>query len=69
MPLWAYGKRVTGDKIYSSMQQIEQIFKKYPGGIATSEINSTQQWDFPNAWPPITSLLIDALADFNKQDT
>ena len=25
----------------------------YPGGIPTSLRNTGEQWDFPNAWPPL----------------
>lgn len=25
----------------------------FPGGIPTSLIESGEQWDFPNAWPPL----------------
>jgi len=35
------------------------------GGILTSEISSGQQWDSPNAWSPIQSLLIDALRNMD----
>ena len=28
------------------------------GGIPTSMQESGQQWDFPNAWPPLQQLLV-----------
>lgn len=36
----------------------------YPGGLPTS-LNSTskQQWDFPNAWPPLQWFLVKAWRD------
>ncbi len=34
----------------------------YPGGVPTSMANSGQQWDFPNAWPPTTELLVTGLS-------
>nr|ARD05074.1 trehalase 1B [Antheraea pernyi] len=33
----------------------------YPGGIPTSIIHSGEQWDYPNAWPPLQSILIGGL--------
>ena len=33
-----------------------------PGGIATSLAASGQQWDFPNAWPPLQHMLIEGVA-------
>jgi alpha,alpha-trehalase len=32
-----------------------------PGGILTTNINTGQQWDAPNAWPPLISLTIEGL--------
>ncbi|XP_035679921.1 trehalase-like [Branchiostoma floridae] len=34
----------------------------YPGGVPTSTVHSGEQWDFPNGWPPIQHLVIEALA-------
>ncbi|XP_045521591.1 trehalase-like isoform X1 [Pieris brassicae] len=33
----------------------------YPGGIPTSLVKSGEQWDFPNAWPPLVSLAVNAI--------
>lgn len=34
----------------------------FPGGVPTSlDYNSTQQWDFPNAWPPEQLFVIEGL--------
>ena len=35
--------------------------KVYPGGIPTSEIQSGQQWDFPNCWPPLEHMIVVGL--------
>lgn len=32
---------------------------RYPGGVPTSLKESGQQWDYPNAWPPLQHMLID----------
>jgi neutral trehalase len=33
----------------------------YSGGIPTSLENSTEQWDLPNAWPPLQIIVIQGL--------
>ena len=33
----------------------------YPGGVPASDLPTGQQWDFPNAWPPLISLMVNAL--------
>ncbi|XP_048482628.1 trehalase-like [Plutella xylostella] len=34
---------------------------EFPGGVPASMLHSGEQWDFPNAWPPLQSMLIGAL--------
>eukprot|EP01023_Acetabularia_acetabulum_P014152 TRINITY_DN16954_c1_g1_i3.p1 TRINITY_DN16954_c1_g1~~TRINITY_DN16954_c1_g1_i3.p1 ORF type:complete len:398 (-),score=42.47 TRINITY_DN16954_c1_g1_i3:83-1276(-) len=36
-------------------------------GIVTSLCGSGQQWDYPNCWPPIQSLIIDGLQNSNYE--
>ena len=31
------------------------------GGVPTSLVQSGQQWDFPNAWPPLQHVLVEGL--------
>lgn len=33
----------------------------YPGGIPTSYEHTGEQWDYPNAWPPIQHMMIVGL--------
>lgn len=33
----------------------------FPGGIPASILHSGEQWDYPNAWPPLQSILIGGL--------
>ena len=33
-------------------------FLGYPGGLPTSQNDSGQQWDFPNAWAPLQWFLV-----------
>ena len=37
----------------------------YPGGIPTSLVKSGQQWDFSNAWAPVSTL--DFFYHFKKK--
>jgi alpha,alpha-trehalase len=37
-------------------------------GMPTSEINSTQQWDFPNAWPPLQWFTVEAFDTLGRPD-
>lgn len=32
---------------------------QFPNGVPTSLKESGQQWDYPNAWPPLQHMLID----------
>jgi alpha,alpha-trehalase len=41
--------------------QLEDISNTYPGGIPTSFVNSSQQWDFPNQWPPEIYFIVNGL--------
>ena len=33
----------------------------YSGGVPTSLERSSQQWDFPNVWPPLVEMMVTAL--------
>ena len=37
----------------------------YIGGLPTSLIDSGQQWDFPNAWPPLQWFAIAGMMNVN----
>lgn len=56
-----------------SVKKILQFLKDnnipdYPGGTPTSTIQSGEQWDFPNAWPPLQSILIYSLANTKNEE-
>nr|BAI67864.1 trehalase [Artemia franciscana] len=34
---------------------------KFPGGVPTSLMQTSQQWDFPNGWPPLQHMLVMGL--------
>jgi len=60
VPLWAgLGSE---DQIAQSVDALRRSGLLGPGGAATTPIASGQQWDAPNAWPPLQSMLIEGLA-------
>ncbi|XP_030076429.1 trehalase [Microcaecilia unicolor] len=64
-PLWA--ECITSQ---SHVEKAVQYLKKsealsYRNGIPTSLFQSGQQWDFPNAWPPLQHIVIEGLAKSN----
>jgi alpha,alpha-trehalase len=42
--------------------------RDYLGGIPTSLQQSGEQWDFPNAWPPLQIIVIQGLIYTNDVD-
>uniref|UniRef100_A0A3B4E1F5 Trehalase n=1 Tax=Pygocentrus nattereri TaxID=42514 RepID=A0A3B4E1F5_PYGNA len=40
----------------------------YPNGIPTSLSETGQQWDMPNAWPPLQHILIEGLSQLDLAD-
>lgn len=71
-PLWA--GVATTEQAVRSVQHMEATLL-HAGGIATTNIQSGQQWDFPNGWAPLQWIAIqglrkygfDALADEVKR--
>jgi neutral trehalase len=52
-------------KVYArkSVQYIsDEAIRSYLGGIPTSLEKTNEQWDFPNAWPPLQIIAIQGLA-------
>lgn len=58
-PLWAFGsrKRFSNDIVESLLSS----GLLQPGGALTTAIRTGQQWDAPNAWPPLQLMLIEGL--------
>nr|XP_053607357.1 uncharacterized protein LOC128673501 [Plodia interpunctella] len=63
-PLWAGAVDVELAPKYGA-QIVKYLLKSgaldFPGGVPTSILNSGEQWDYPNAWPPLQSILIFGL--------
>lgn len=41
----------------------------YPGGVPNTLEATSEQWDFPNVWPPMQHMLIMGLDGMNSQET
>lgn len=40
----------------------------YPGGIPSTLVDSGQQWDYPNVWPPLMEVAIQAIHSINSDE-
>ncbi|CAH2038003.1 unnamed protein product, partial [Iphiclides podalirius] len=63
-PLWmeavdAHRAKQHAPRVMKYLRDSEGL--KFPGGVPTSLIKSGEQWDFPNAWPPLVSIAVNAL--------
>jgi Trehalase len=38
-----------------------------PAGVATTDAATGQQWDAPNAWPPLQDIVIEALENYGGE--
>uniref|UniRef100_A0A914H7A0 Trehalase n=1 Tax=Globodera rostochiensis TaxID=31243 RepID=A0A914H7A0_GLORO len=60
----------TAERMFRRMEQFDKDNKmlSHPFGVPASAVNSAQQWDFPNVWPPLQHMLIDGLRrSFNSR--
>ena len=51
-------------KVAKAKVTLEKNFIK-PGGVVTSLKNTGEQWDAPNAWPPLVQMTIEGLQRAN----
>ena len=68
IPLWAFDN-LNDQMLEKIVRKLDEIQKIFPGGVPTSLINSTQQWDFPNVWPPLQDFLIFGLWSKKNQES
>ncbi|XP_028415188.1 trehalase-like [Dendronephthya gigantea] len=64
VPLWAglaQENATRQELVFQSMKRAKVL--DFPGGFPTSLNLSGQQWDYPNAWPPLQHMLIIGLAN------
>ena len=63
-PLWAESYDLKDRKMVaeSAVDYLKRTgASKCKGGIPTSFENSGQQWDYPNAWPPLQHILVSGI--------
>uniref|UniRef100_A0A667XGR6 Trehalase n=1 Tax=Myripristis murdjan TaxID=586833 RepID=A0A667XGR6_9TELE len=58
-PIWAecFSQPAMGEKAVQYLKDSGAL--RFPNGVPTSLRESGQQWDYPNAWPPLQHMLID----------
>lgn len=66
-PLWAmcYSQH-QADKAVQYLKGSGAL--QFPNGVPTSLKESGQQWDYPNAWPPLQHMIIDGLSKVSSDD-
>lgn len=69
LPLWA------GAYDRSDKQRVKAMIASFrssgligPGGVATTLQMSGQQWDWPNAWPPLQHMVVEGLANTGLEE-
>lgn len=67
-PIWAncYGNKSRAAEAIDSIKR--QGVLGYPGGVPTSLNETEEQWDFPNAWPPLQDMMETSLRESGKSD-
>ena len=59
MPLWAGS--FTEEQAARAVASLSRSALLQPGGLATTTLATGQQWDWPNAWPPLQQMLVEGL--------
>ncbi|XP_022911040.2 trehalase-like [Onthophagus taurus] len=70
-PLWTQAYDTTKSKEYGMKAAgylVREKITSYKGGIPTTLYNSNEQWDFPNAWPPLQSIVVNGLRSTEAQE-
>ncbi|XP_012990982.2 trehalase isoform X2 [Esox lucius] len=67
-PLWAvcYSQDSMGQKALHYLQASGGV--GFANGVPTSLVGSGQQWDYPNAWPPLQHMLIQGLSSLPSDE-
>ncbi|KAM9732875.1 LOW QUALITY PROTEIN: trehalase [Menidia menidia] len=66
-PLWArcFSPQM-GDRAIKYLKASGAL--RFPNGVPTSLRESGQQWDFPNAWPPLQHMLIEGFSRLPSEE-
>ena len=62
LPLWA-GLGTVGERKQSILKALNESGLVRIGGVATTNVDSGQQWDGDNAWPPLQDLIVEGLLE------
>uniref|UniRef100_A0A8C5N959 Trehalase n=1 Tax=Gouania willdenowi TaxID=441366 RepID=A0A8C5N959_GOUWI len=67
-PVWAqcYSTAEMGEKAVQYLKTSGGL--QFPNGVPTSLSQSGQQWDYPNAWPPLQHMLIHGFSKLESED-
>ena len=72
-PLWTYTinstnwNKTQANRAYNTLKRLGVL--NWVGGLPTSLVSSGQQWDFPNAWPPLQHVVVQGLTQVNLDET
>lgn len=58
--------KINGPRVLNYLKQSTSL--NHAGGLPTSLINSGEQWDFPNVWPPEVSIVVNALENIKTNE-
>ncbi|XP_062275437.1 trehalase [Scomber scombrus] len=67
-PIWAqcYSRPEMPEKAVQYLKGSGAL--QFPNGVPTSMRQSGQQWDYPNAWPPLQHMLIEGLSKLPSKE-
>uniref|UniRef100_A0A3B5BC12 Trehalase n=1 Tax=Stegastes partitus TaxID=144197 RepID=A0A3B5BC12_9TELE len=67
-PIWAqcYSRPEMGERAVQYLKGSGAL--QFPNGVPTSLKDSGQQWDYPNAWPPLQHMLIEGLSKLPSEE-
>ncbi|QRV85492.1 trehalase [Ceratobasidium sp. AG-Ba] len=54
-------------KIMGAFSGVRDLLEMYPGPLPATLVETKQQWDFPNSWPPLQYFAIKALENIDQQ--
>ncbi|KAF8740507.1 Alpha-trehalose glucohydrolase, partial [Rhizoctonia solani] len=59
--IWPESVRTNQSRTMEAFSGMRDLLKRYGGPLPATVTKSGQQWDFPNAWPPLQYVAIKAL--------
>lgn len=67
IPLWCGAVAVGSPEAQHAVASLLASGLVQQGGVAASNFESEQQWDWPNAWPPLQSMLAEGCDQYGGQ--